>query len=234
MNEKYLLKTENAERLYLEYAKSMPIIDFHNHVSISDITANRRFEDLCELWLLSDPYKHRLMRICGVNEHFITGDADHYEKFEKYCQVFPLLAGNPVYDWSRMELLQIFGINECICPQNARYIYDKCGEMLSSDEYTNNAILSRFNIEYQSPVASLLDDLSHFDGKHVAPSLRGDNLLEPTKDLTSALSERTGMQITDTGSYIGAICKILDLFSAAGCRFADHALDAGFFKDDKI
>lgn len=81
-------------------------------------------------------------------------------------------------------------------------------------------------------MASLLDDLSHFDGKHVAPSLRGDNLLEPTKDLTSALSERTGMQITDTGSYIGAICKILDLFSAAGCRFADHALDAGFFKDD--
>ena len=70
------------------------------------------FENLTELWLATDPYKHRLMRICGVAEHFITGDATPFEKFEKYCQVFPYLAGNPVYDWSRMELSSIFHIDE--------------------------------------------------------------------------------------------------------------------------
>ena len=232
MNEGYLLKTKNAERLYFEHAKELPIIDFHNHVSVTDIASDRRFENLYELWLASDPYKHRLMRICGVPERFITGEASPYEKFEKYCEIFPYLAGTPVYDWSRMELSQIFKIDVLPTKETARYIYDQCGEMLSSREFFNNAILNRFNIEYQSPVASLLDDLSSFDGKTVAPSLRGDNLLEPTKEFIAELSRKTETQITDTDSYINAVSVMLDRFSAAGCRFADHALDADFFEED--
>lgn len=232
MKDNFLLKTRNSERLYSEYAKALPIIDFHNHIAILDIAKDRRFENLYELWLASDPYKHRLMRICGVDEHFITGDASPFEKFEKYFEVFPSLAGNPVYDWSRMELLQIFGIDELPTKDKARYVYDKCGEMLASKEYSNNAILSRFNIEYQSPVAALLDDLSLFDGKAVAPSLRGDELLSPTPDFLARLTQKAGIKVTDTTSYISAVSKVLDTFFAKGCKFADHALDAGFFESD--
>lgn len=233
MKENYLLKTENAYRLYSEYAKSLPIIDFHNHVSVNDIATDRRFGDLYELWLASDPYKHRLMRICGVDEHFITGGASPFEKFEKYCEVLPYLAGNPVYDWSRMELSRVFGIDELPTKETARYVFDKCGEMLASREFSNNEILKRFNVEYQSPVVSLLDDLAPFNGKSVAPSLRGDNLLEPTSELTAELSAATSLKIVDTDTYIKAVSVMLDRFSEAGCRFADHALDAGFFEDDK-
>ena len=229
MKDSYLLKTKGAERLYFEYAKDQPIIDFHNHLSVADIAADRKFENLSELWLAPDPYKHRLMRICGVDEHFITGDADPYEKFQKYCEIFPYIAGNPVYDWSRMELSDIFGIDEPLCAENAGYVYSKVGEMLRSPEYSNNAILNRFNIEKQFPVASLTDDLSPFDGGEIAPSLRGDNLLEPTKELLELLSEESGRQINDTESYIGAVGVLLDRFDKKGCRFADHALDVEFF-----
>ena len=232
MKENYLLKTKNAENLYFESARDLPIIDFHNHVSVEDIANNRHFENLYELWLASDPYKHRLMRICGIDEHFITGDATPYEKIEKYCEVFPYLAGAPVYDWSRMELSRIFGIEALPTKENARYIYDKCGEMLASTEFTNNAILSRFHIEYQSPVATLLDDLSLFDGKAVAPSLRGDMLLAPTPEFEASLAKSTGVTVTDTESYIKAIGVMLDRFSEKNCLFADHALDAGFFEND--
>ncbi len=232
MKDNFLLKTKNAEQLYSEYAKPLPIIDFHNHLSVSDIASDKRFTDLYELWLACDPYKHRLMRICGVDEHFITGEADPFQKFEKFCEIFPLIAGNPVYDWARMELSQIFGIDAILTKDNARYVYDKCNEMLASREFSNNAILARFGIEYQSPVASILDDLSPFDGKHVAPSLRGDNLLDPTKDLTEALSGKTGVEIKDPDTYIKAVSVLLDRFSAVGCRVADHALDAGFFESD--
>lgn len=233
MKETYLLKTDPAHRLYFEVAKDLPIIDFHNHVSVRDLAVNRRFENLGELWLTSDPYKHRLMRICGIEEHFITGDAEPFEKFEKYCEIFPSLAGNPVYDWSRMELSRIFGIDELPTKENARYIYDKCAEMLASREFSNNAILSRFHIEYQSPVATLLDDLSLFDGETVAPSLRGDELLSPTPEWKARLSEKTGFEICDDGSYIKAISVMLDGFSQKGCHFADHALDADFFAHDR-
>ena len=227
MNENFLLKTDGAVRLYHEYAKDLPIIDFHNHQSVADIAANRTYKDLTEIWLTIDPYKHRLMRICGVEEHFITGSAAPYEKFEKYCEVFPLLAGNPVYDWSRMELSQVFGIDILPSKQTAKYIYDRVGEMLRSPEYSNNAIFKRFHVEYQSPVAALMDDLSGFDGKTVAPSLRGDNLLAPTPELMEQLKKTTGKE-----TYLEAVCVMLDKFAAAGCRFADHALDDDFFEND--
>lgn len=232
MTETYLLKSKNAQRLYAEFARELPIIDYHNHVSVADIASDRRFDNITELWLATDPYKHRLMRICGVAERYITGDATPYEKFEKFCEVFPYLAGNPVYDWSRMELSRIFGIEELPTKESAKRIFDTAGEKLRSSEFSNNAILSRFNIEYQSPVASLLDDLSVFDGKRMAPSLRGDNLLSPTKAFIQELKKATGANINDITSYINAIAIMLDKFSAAGCRFADHALDAEFFAED--
>lgn len=227
MQENYLLKTENARYLYRQYAKDLPIIDFHNHISVADIAADRRFEDLTALWLAPDPYKHRLMRICGVDEHFITGGAQPYEKFEKYCEVFPYLAGNPVYDWSKMELSTVFGIDELPTGETARYIYDRAGEMLSSPEFSHNGILKKFNIAYQSPVAGLTEDLSGFNGEDVAPSLRGDNLLAPTPELKAQLRAITGKK-----DYMEAVCVLLDKFHAKGCRFADHALDSGFFESD--
>ena len=210
MRSDFLLKTPEAVCLYDVYAKALPIIDFHNHVSVADIAEDRKFKNLTELWLASDPYKHRLMRICGVPEHYITGAATDYEKFEKYCEIFPLLAGNPVYDWSRMELSSVFGIEEMPCKENAQLIYNVAGALLATPEYSNNAILKRFGIQYQSPVAQLQDDLSGFDGITVAPSLRGDNLLTGEWDMTE-------------------ICRRLDAFAEKGCRFADHALDADFF-----
>lgn len=231
MRENYLLKNDNAIKIY-EAVRQLPIIDFHNHISVADIAADRKYEDIVSLWLSPDPYKHRLMRICGVEEHFITGDATPYEKFEKYCETFPLFAGNPVYDWSRMELSSVFGTDKVPSRETARYIYDATNEKLASPEFSINAILSRFGVEYQSPVAALLDDISGFDGKSVAPSLRADDLLTPSEQFKAELSAKSGIEVTDRESYLSAISVMLDRFDKKGCRFADHSLDAGFFEGD--
>ncbi len=232
MKDSYLLRTRLARHLYFEYARELPIVDFHNHLNVADLACDRRYADLYELWLAGDPYKHRLMRIMGVEERYITGEAEPYEKFLKYCEVFPHLVGTPVCDWSRMELSRIFGISVRPSPVSARRIWDAAGEMLASPEFSSNAILRRFGIEYQSPVASLLDDLAPFRVAGVAPSLRGDDLLDPTPETRAALSRLTGRSITDTASYLAAVGVRLDEFRAAGCAFADHALDAGFFESD--
>ena len=227
----YLLKSEEAVRIY-ESVATLPIIDFHNHISLPDISTNKRFESIYELWVEKDPYKHRLMRICGVPEHLITGSAAPQKKFAAFCAALPYTVGSPVYDWARMELSAVFGINELPCKENADYLYAKCGEMLATPEFSVNEILKRFHIEYQSPVISLLDDLSVFDSIHLAPSLRGDNLLSPTRELYDALMAKTGIRITDTASYLSAVSHRLDALHAVGCRFADHALDDGFFESD--
>ena len=172
------------------------------------------------------------MRICGIEERLITGNAPPREKFRAFCAALPYMVGNPVYDWAKMELATLFGIHELPCSENADGLYDRCGEMLASPEFSMKAILSRFSIEYQSPVISLLDDLSAFDRVSLAPSLRGDNLLAPSQDFLASLTKQTGLPVTDTASYLAAVSHRLDALCAAGCRFADHALDDGFFESD--
>ena len=230
MKDDFLLGTKSAEKLYVECARDLPIIDYHNHVSVGDVIENRKFDNIHELWLASDPYKHRLMRISGIDEHFITGDAEPREKFEKFCEIFPCLAGNPVFDWAKMELDHVFGIDVIPSKENAGYIYDKCGEMLRGEDFRNNEILKKFNVEYSAPVVSLLDDISGFKRKDFAPSLRGDNLLAPTAETYRTLEALTGKKVSDTASYIAAVAVMLDRLTAVGCSVADHALDTGFLE----
>ena len=233
MKKDYLLTSKIAYTLYEEYAKNLPIIDFHNHISFEDIKADRRFNNITELWIASDPYKHRLMRISGVDEHYITGNASDYEKFEKFAKIFPMLVGTPVYDWSRMELSRIFGIDEILCEENAASIYERANTKLSQAEFTNNEILKSFNIEYQSPVVLLTEEFPANSTDGLAPSLRGDNLLEPDGQIKKTLEEKSGISVIDEDSYFKAISVLLEGLHKSGCRFADHALDDGFFEDEK-
>lgn len=209
MNQYLFLKNHTAVRLYRKYAKDLPIIDFHNHLAVA--AQDRPYRDVTELWLECDPYKHRLMRICGVEEHFITGSASPFEKFRAFCTVFPRLAGTPVYDWCRMELQSVFGIRELPTAENTEKLFEKLNKTLKKEGFFPQNLLKKFGVEYHSPVAALEEDLTPFLQSGTAPSLRGDNLL--TRPLPVDLTER------------------LDAFEQAGCRIADHALDEGFFRD---
>ena len=101
MDRDFLLDTPLARELYHGYAKGSPIYDFHNHLSPADIARRRRFADLAELWLEGDHYKWRAMRACGVDEAYITGSAEPYEKFMAWAKTLPLLVGCPLYHWTR-------------------------------------------------------------------------------------------------------------------------------------
>lgn len=210
-----LLTTELSRKIY-GAVRGLPIIDFHNHLPVKDIVGNRQYRDLTELWVASDPYKHRAMRICGVREELITGDASPKEKFLAWAQTAPKLLGNPLWHWTRLELLRVFGIEEELTPDTAEFIWRRTSEMLATPEYRTLPILERFNIEYAAPCCTIQDSLEPFkefliDKRfRLVPSLRGDNLLSPTPEMLVQLSSR------------------LDAFHEAGCRIADHALDAGF------
>ncbi|MEC7173026.1 MAG: glucuronate isomerase, partial [Bacteroidota bacterium] len=43
INENFLLHNKTAVRLYFDYAVSMPIIDYHNHLPPDVIAANQPF-----------------------------------------------------------------------------------------------------------------------------------------------------------------------------------------------
>lgn len=86
------------------WVKDLPIIDWHNHLDVGAIAADKPFGSLYEVWVKADPYKHRAMRICGVPERLITGDAPEAEKMAAWEATLPKLVGNPLFTWSRMEM----------------------------------------------------------------------------------------------------------------------------------
>ncbi|MFZ5999227.1 MAG: glucuronate isomerase, partial [Bacteroidota bacterium] len=50
LDEDFLLHSEEARLLYHDHAVKMPIVDYHNHLSPKDITENRQFTNLTEIW----------------------------------------------------------------------------------------------------------------------------------------------------------------------------------------
>jgi len=233
MNNNFLLNSNTAKDLY-NSAKDLPIIDYHNHLSIADISENKRFTDIYDLWIKPDPYKHRAMRMSGVAEKFITGDASNEEKFIKWCKAYPKLIGNPLYVWSQMELEIVFGISEIPNESNADEIYKKANLYLKNNEITPEILLNKFNVEFACPCMSLTDDFSVIKTKtNIAPSLRGDDITAPGIELIHKLEILTN-KINNLSDYKRAIQNRLDEIEKVGCRFTDHALDNGFkfYTDD--
>jgi len=228
MNEKFLLNTEISEKLFASVS-NLPIIDFHNHLNVLDLQDDRMFSDITELWIASDPYKHRAMRILGVDEFYITGKADNYEKFLKWMESLPMLVGHPLYTWSQLELKRVFDMDVPLNLDSAEFIWNRTKELLEKPDYSNNRILDKFGIAYSAPCCAIADDVSFFAGKdNLAPSLRGDDMVAPTAALVANLEKATGMEIKTLSQYLEAIKVRLDAFNKVGCRFSDHALDDGF------
>ena len=146
MKHNFLLNNETAKKLYQDI-KDLPIIDCHCHLDIHEILENKPYENITKLWLYADHYKWRLMRTYGIEEHYITGDASDYEKFEKYIQALSYAIGSPLYHWSKMELSKYFDVDDEILPQNAADIYEKANQTIRQKELTPSKILEISNVE---------------------------------------------------------------------------------------
>lgn len=235
MDENFLLNTPLARWLYQEGAENLPVIDYHNHLSVKELAAGRRFENLARLWVISDPYKHRAMRICGVAEKYITGDAADVEKFKAWMETLPKLIGNALYDWSVLEMKRVFGIE--LDPQSMDWeaVWENANAKLLEEDYSAPKLLSRFKVEYAAPCASMVEDITDFFRfDHMAPSLRGDDIAAPTHAVIEKLASMTNRPIHTLSDYFEAMRLRMEEFHQSGCRFSDHALDNGFvyFSDD--
>ncbi len=236
--ENLFLDSDAARELFIRVASRLPIIDYHNHLDVSAIAEDRRDFSIARLWVVSDPYKHRAMRIDGVPEREINGGASDSEKFAAWARTCPRTWGNPLFHWSAMELRSIFGIDDVLCETNAPGIMEKCDSILARENLTANAILRRWNVEALCTSEDLLADVSvHAAATSkagsftVLPSLRGDSILAfSSPNFPEWLSRLgAGRAIKSMDAYFGALAERLDAFGGASCKIADHSLDSGFY-----
>lgn len=205
-DENLLLTGDTARGIYKSIA-DLPIIDYHCHLNEADIKNDKKFSDIGELWLSGDHYKWRAMRLCGVDESYITGDRSYEEKFLKYAKIMPKLFGNPLYYWTHMELKQIFGISEPLNEDSASRIYEKANEILQG--LSVQKLLEKFRVEYIATTDDPFSDLScHGDinGVKVRPTFRPDRCFSEGVDKVQ-------------------LEKRLDYFVSKGCKIADHGFD---------
>ena len=238
IHDDFYLNDRLARDLYHQVAKQLPVIDFHNHLDPKVMAENRRFRNLADAWVLTDPYKHRAMRICGVPENGITGIDSDKEKFLNWAAVVPKTSGNPLFVWSALELKRIFGIDEFLSEKNSLEIWDTCNAILQQEGFSATDILKKFRVEKLCTSDDLLDDTGLHDlatrtqGIEVFPSIRGDSMLGFDQPYFHGwfkkLQEQTHQAIRTLEEYKAVILQKLDEFAAAGCRLADHSLDSGF------
>ncbi len=240
----FLLQTKTARALYHEHAAKMPIYDYHCHVPAYEIAADHRFDNITQAWLYGDHYKWRAMRANGIAERYITGDANDYEKFEKWAETVPYCLGNPLYHWTHLELKNPFGIkNKLLGPDTAKEIYETCGEMLRTPEFSVRNIMRKMNVKLVCTTENPLDSLEHhkrireegFEIK-VHAAWRPDRAMA-VEDLPALnvfvdkLEEICDMEITDFHSYIEALRDRHYYFHQNGCRLSDHGLETPYAED---
>lgn len=233
MDSDFLLTTETAKMLFHNYAEKCPIIDYHNHLSAKDIYEQRTYDNITQVWLEADHYKWRCMRVCGVSEKYITGDASDYDKFMKFAEIMPRLIGTPVYHWAYLELQRYFGIYEPLNPKTADMIWEKTAEILKSEGFDAVSLLEKMDVKVLCTTDDPADDLEwHIkiaQSEHVPfavlPSFRPDRFINIDTDGWKGALEQLGVkygQITDWESLLEALRKSLDFFCEAGCRVTDH------------
>ena len=220
------LSSDSAKTIY-EQVKNLPIIDYHCHLDQNKIRSDAHFSDIGELWLAGDHYKWRAMRLCGVDEKFITGNASWHEKFLAYAKIVPQLAGNPLYYWTHMELSQVFGIGEPLNEESAERIYAQANEKLK--HISVRTLLKQYKVEFVATTDDPADDLAAhgtYDGTIVAPTFRPDKLLSLNKTYLDQLGKIVGYPLKTLADILRAAEERLQYFVAHGCRISDH----GFLK----
>lgn len=236
IDDDFLLTDELGRTLYHEYAEDLPIIDFHNHLPPSKIAEDTQPENLSKLWVMADQYKHRAMRINGIPEEGITGKASDYEKYLNWAQTLPKTLGNPLHQWSYLELKRVFDIDTALNENTAAEIWKVCTKKIASGQLSTVSLLKKFNVEALCTSDDLLDDVSvHQKASKkvvaVLPSLRTDSILDQSEHFKSwcdVLESLTEIKIRDLDGYESALKIRFDIFDRAGCKLADQALDAGF------
>ena len=242
MTKDFLLKNETAKKLYHSYAASLPIIDYHCHVSPKEIFEDKHFSDISEVWLSGDHYKWRLMRSNGVSEYYITGAAPAREKFQKFAEVLPKAIGNPMYHWCHLELKKYFGYEGVLNADTAEEVWQLSLRKLSQPDMGVIGIIEKSGVAFIGTTDDPADSLEYHkkireEGKLktvVAPSFRPDKAFQLNNpayaSYISELEKASGVKIEGIASLKEALKIRMEYFAFCGCKASDHGLNYIYFE----
>lgn len=246
LDKDFLLESDMAKKLFHDYAEKMPIIDFHCHLNPEDIYENKNYPNISRIWLnegtYGDHYKWRLMRANGIDEELITGDGDEYEKFLAWADTIEHSYGNPLYEWTHLELKRFFNIDERLTVESAPRIWKKANELLATDDFKPRNLIKNSDVKLVATTDDPASDLNYHkllkeeeetNGFRTLPAMRPDKLMQIEKpgfgEYLNTLSEISGISIKSFDDITKALRQRFEFFSEMGGRLSDHSLPTYHF-----
>ena len=244
INDNFCLRNDAAVRLYHDYAKDMPIIDYHCHLIPDQIKDDTKWENLTQVWLYGDHYKWRAMRSNGIAERYCTGDATDREKFDKWAETVPAALRNPLYHWTHLELKRYFNCDTLLSPATADEIWETGINRMQDDDFSARGLMQMSKVRLvcttDDPIDSLSSHIALQTDKtfsiKVLPTWRPDKgmAVECSKAFNSwidNLSAAADLEISDFNTYLDALKKRHDFFHTNGCRLSDHGINTAYAED---
>ena len=238
IHEDWMLHSPAACELYHRYAENEPILDYHCHLPPAEIAADKRWANLAEVWLGGDHYKWRGMRSDGVDERLVTGDASWREKFDAYAACMPHFIGNPLFDWSHLELVRYFGITDILSPATADSIWNRAIERMAEPDFSARGLMVKSNVRAVCTTDDPCDDLTNHRAVRedtsfkvkVLPAWRPDKGFKIDNtgtwnawvDRLAAASDR---DISTFADFMEALRLRHAFFAKNGCRLSDYGID---------
>lgn len=242
IHEDFLLTNEMAKILYHDYAKDLPIIDYHCHLDPKEIWEDKQYRSISEIWLAGDHYKWRALRSNGVEENYVTGDASDKEKFLAWAKTVPHTIGNPLYHWTHLELARYFDYFELLNEENAEEVWNLTNDKLADPSFRARHLVTSSRVEMigttDDPTDSLefhdkLANDSSFQPK-VLPTFRPDKGIEIQKDTflpwVEKLAACTNQEINNLEDFLGVLEARVAYFHAKGARLSDHGISEMVFE----
>ena len=237
MDENFLLSTPTAQRLFHNYAEKTPVLDYHCHINPQEIAQDRKFDNITQIWLGGDHYKWRFMRSCGVDEHYITGDASDKEKFFKWAEVLGKAIGNPLYHWSHLELQRYFGYHGALNKNTAEEVWNLCNSKLADPSMSVRNLIKKSNVTLICTTDDPIDTLEWHDAiaadenfdVQVLPAWRPDKAMSIEKpdylDYLKSLAKVSDISISSFADLKEALKARMAFFASKKCCVSDHGLE---------
>lgn len=234
MDDDFLLSTDTAKDLF-RAAKEMPIFDWHCHLSPKEIYDNKNPDDIAELWLSYDHYKWRAMRSFGIDEKYITGDADGYDKFKAWAKTMPYLIGNPLYHWTHLELQRYFGIYKTLSPETCDEIWEKCNAKIKKGGFSPRELIEKSGVVCVCTTDDPADTLEYHKllakdksfSCRVLPAFRPEKALgielPSFPEWLSRMEKTAGVKIDSYKTLKEVLKERIRYFDSVGCLACDHS-----------
>jgi glucuronate isomerase len=225
-----------ARSLY-EGVRDLPIVSPHGHCDAAWFAGDEPFPDPANLLVVPDHYIVRMLYSRGVPLAALgigpEAVADPRRIWRTFAEHVHLFRATPSGYWLDATLVDVFGLDDGLRPDNADAVYDAIAAALTTEAFRPRALFDRFGIELLATTDGSGADLAHHDAIHrsgwagvVVPTFRPDDVVDPDHpryaEATAALADLTGEDVDTWDGFLAALRIRRAEFAARGATATDH------------